>query len=882
MELKIATIELDVLTDFLDEALDHLEGIEEKILQLENSQDLDLVNSIFRPAHTIKGTASFLGLNDIKYLAHELETLLDDLRNNLISVTSELIDTLLDGIDVLAQMLKAVQNAVNESDQSVDPVLLSIADIAFEDNIAEINTFKKKDKTPEETTPQTAKEAQDASIKSSGDHAPNNLLTADELKAIVYPMEMDVSFVEESREHLENLEQNFLDLENNQDNSELINDVFRALHSLKGSAGVLVSTVESEQQRQQHPLTIFQELAHAAEGMVQDVRDQKTPLTVAMIEILLNVVDRLNSMLKGFVDRDPSTAEAADLIELCQNESGVKDEHEEVTKGQFNDGEVFALANTMAQSLSAIESGLLEIADDEKRDAALAKISRSLKMIIKICNKLQIDSLGDNAEAILNMVNFLTNGKDDGEEMIVNGMVDDFKELQASLLAKVNTDESTTSQVPENDGATPPIEPTVSTKQVEQSTAVPVKGAPPAKDNANEVNSTIKVPLERLNILMNLVGELIVSKSSFPEMAREITVDHNLTEIGKRVKNAGDQVGRITDELQNIVMQMRMLPVGTVFSKFKRLVRDLSKKLNKKISLQTSGEDTELDKTIIEILGDPLVHLIRNCADHALEEVEERRRIGKPDEGQILLKAYNQGQNVIIEIKDDGRGIDPDNIRGKAVEKGYLSLEELEQLDDKDVQNLIFRPGFSGAKEITDVSGRGVGMDVVRTNIDKIGGTVSLSSTPGIGTTITITLPLTLAVSKGLEVKAADRHYYLPLDYIVETVKISPNLVRGHRDTKMAVIRNDLLPVFSLSELLDSSGEPPTLISGTDINNELSMVVLNMNGKKAVLAVDKFYTESEYVIKPLTGNLSKIPGLSGATITSTGKVILILDPLKLF
>jgi len=308
--------------------------------------------------------------------------------------------------------------------------------------------------------------------------------------------------------------------------------------------------------------------------------------------------------------------------------------------------------------------------------------------------------------------------------------------------------------------------------------------------------------------------------------------------------------------------------------------------LDKKIVLKLSGEETELDKTIIETLGDPMVHLIRNCADHALENEAERKAHGKSPEGTIHLKAYNQGQNVIIQIIDDGRGIDPNYIRSTAIEKGYMSLEELEKLDDQAVQNLIFRPGFSGAKEVTEVSGRGVGMDVVRTNVEQIGGVVSLHSTAGQGTTITITLPLTLAVSKGLEVKAAKHHYYLPLDYIVETVKISPEMIRHHKNTQMAVIRGTLLPVFSLATLLGQSQcctqMYPVVINDSKEKGEISMVVLNMNGKKAALSVDSFYTEREYVIKPLAGALAKIPGLSGATITSSGKVILILDPLKLF
>lgn len=863
MELAIEKSELEILTDFLDEALEHLEGIEEKVLKLEDSQDLELVNSIFRPAHTIKGTASFLGLNDIKYLSHELETLLDDLRNSLIEVSAELIDTLLDGIDSLAQMLRAVQTAIENVDQAADSVKLIIAEVDFAENIKAINLLKKDSNSTDSSPSENGTDEPLSAPRKTSD-----LLSTEELKSISYPMEMDVSFIDESREHLEGLEQAFLDLEGTPGNFDLVNDIFRALHSLKGSAGVLVSTVESEEYRRKHPLTIFQSLAHAAEGLMQGARDTQTPLSPDTIETLLMVVDRLGAMLNGFINLEP-VAQADDLIVACLDSNDAISPDVSKTEGksstdsrQVNAAGIFALSNTLSQSLNAIDAGLDEIANDEKREASLAKISRSLKMIIKVCTKLTLPKQADAAELILHLANSLQQGKSEDEPKLTSRMCAAFKVMQQDLLAQVSEkDNSKKSPTPQ---VTAPLSSTPRDLKLR------------SQDHATSV---IKVPQERLDILMNLVGELIVSKSSFPDIAREITIDHNLSDLGKRVKGAGDQVGRITDELQNIVMKMRMLPVGTVFSKFKRLVRDLSKKLDKKIVLQLSGEETELDKTIIETLGDPMVHLIRNCADHALEGVEERKSVGKTIEGTIHLKAYNQGQNVIIEIIDDGRGIDPDNIRAKAVEKGYLTLEELEKLDDQAVQNLIFRAGFSGAKEITEVSGRGVGMDVVRTNVEKIGGVVSLRSSTGVGTTITITLPLTLAVSKGLEVRADGHHYYLPLDYVVETVKIAPDLLRSHKETLMAVIRDDLLPVFYLSSLLDSSH---SVQFSKNANQEVSLVVLNMNGTKAALAVDCFYTENEYVIKPLSGSLSQIPCLSGATITSSGHVILILDPLKLF
>lgn len=865
MELTVAVLELEILVGFLDEALEHLEGIETKILQLENSQDMELVNSIFRPTHTIKGTASFLGLNDIKYLAHEMETLLDDLRNETITVSAELIDTLLYGIDSLSNMLTAVQEGIKNSDDSNDPLLIHIAEIEFKGVIDAICRLKKDQNSRKDEI--IKKEPRQ---KFSCEEILPDLLTSYELKNISYPMEMDLSFIQESLEHLDNLEQVLLVLEDNPEDFQSYNDIFRDMHSLKGGAGLLVSTVTLKENRVRHPMMVFQGLAHAAEGLVQRLRDSKTAISGAVVETLLAIVDRLKYMLDGFTNHDSSPARADDLIALCDEYS-----RDGIAGYDMDDGQnapdkrgMSAISNTLLQSLSAIAAGLNEINIDDKRQGALGKIIRSVNTIIKVSKKIEIPALTEISDLILNKANFLRHGEDDFFDDLVAGMAHDFKILQKAILE---------------------IEEATHLNRADEHPAV-TNGAlnRPVSDQASThpVTAIIKVPQERLDILMNLVGELIISKNNFPALAREITLDHNLTELGKKVKNAGDHVGRITNELQNIVMKMRMLPVSIVFSKFKRLVRDLAKKLDKRILLKFSGEETELDKTIIEILGDPMVHLIRNCADHALEGVEERVEQGKSPEGTIHLKAYNQGQNVIIEIIDDGRGIDPDYIRAKALEKGYLSLEELDKLDDRAVQNLIFRPGFSGAKEVSEVSGRGVGMDVVRTNVEKIGGTVTLISEKGMGTTFVLSLPLTLAISKGLEVEAAERHYYLPLDYIVETVKILPDLIRSHKEMQMVFIRGSLLPVFSLAALLGYSQcvGRNTSDSNSDIRSgaELSVVVLNMNGKKAALVVDRFYTESEYVIKPLSGALSKISGFTGATITSSGKVILVIDPLKLF
>ncbi len=875
MNIRITAIKLKKLVEFLDDVEGRLEELEGDILRLETPQDSEPLEPMLRSIHTVRESASSFGLISVQTLSHEIETLLDTVRNRSIPVSTDgLVDTLLNGLDILAGMISAVREAVAAADQSADPVILTVNDPGAEESLAALRNFKKCTQAEETPEPSVAP-----------------LLTAEELEAISYPMDMDVLFVEEGREHIEILEESLIELEEDINSPDLVNTIFRSLHSLKGSGGVLVSTVPEEEQRERHPITVLQKLAHAAEGAIQEVRDQKKRITPAMIDTLLQVVDRLKLILTGFVERDPTTARADNLITACRkisadisadispdviddvsDDSGRKDADKKT--GQKDRGERFALANTLSQCLEACEIGIAEISDPEKRKTAVDKVGRSIKTVKKVCEKLQLAPQAKSAEAVLDMVASLSDAEEAGDALLIDVISADCNTLRDDVLALVSENEISSPLPP-----LPPPSPPQTVSSGDRKEERPENAIASAAASAT---STIKVPLERLDTLMNLVGELIVSKNSFPEMAREITVRHNLPGVGKRVKDAGDMVGRITDELQNIVMQMRMLPVGSLFSKYKRMVRDLSHKLDKKIVLKISGEETELDKTIIEIMGDPLVHLIRNCADHALEKEDERLKVGKPGEGTIHLRAYNRGHNVIIEVIDDGRGVDPQNIREKAVAKGYLSLEELEELDDAAVQNLIFRPGFSGAKKVGEVSGRGVGLDVVRTNVEKIGGTVSLDSVAEVGTTITVTLPLTLAVSKGLKVKAGPDHYYLPLEYLVETIKISPEMVRGHRNNRMVVVRDDLLPVFSLYALLAQSEHSVSFTENTDRHNELSMVVVNLNGRKVALAVDTFYTEREYVIKPLTGSLAKIPGLTGATITSSGQVILILDPLKLF
>jgi two-component system chemotaxis sensor kinase CheA len=320
-------------------------------------------------------------------------------------------------------------------------------------------------------------------------------------------------------------------------------------------------------------------------------------------------------------------------------------------------------------------------------------------------------------------------------------------------------------------------------------------------------------------------------------------------------------------------MSIRMVKIKTIFQKMPRVVRDISQNTGKKMELIMEGEDTEIDKTIIEQISDPLVHLIRNAADHGIEAPEERLLKGKTETGRIVLRAYNRNKHVYIEIEDDGKGIDAEKLKEKAVEKGFVTETEAEKMSKSQFINLIFLPGFSTAKQITEVSGRGVGMDVVKSNIEKINGNIAIESTVDKGTKMTIQLPLTLAVSRGLTVEASGETYIFPIEYIVETVKISCNDIRKFNEKHFTCLRGDVIGVEWLSKIF--------LIGDRDIGEELNAVIISNGVEKYAIIVDKLKSEQEFVVKTLDGHLASIPGISGSTLLGNGQVVLIINPVDI-
>ncbi|CAJ55198.1 Chemotaxis protein histidine kinase and related kinases [Lawsonia intracellularis PHE/MN1-00] len=410
-----------------------------------------------------------------------------------------------------------------------------------------------------------------------------------------------------------------------------------------------------------------------------------------------------------------------------------------------------------------------------------------------------------------------------------------------------------------------------------------VKSSQAKPANANDAtseqksSSTIRVDHEKLDHLMNLIGELIINRNRYTMLARRLEeqgTNADVVEVAQDLSETTYAMARISDELQDTIMKVRMVPVASVFSRFPRLVRDLSRKSGKEVDLVLEGEETELDKSVVEVIGDPLVHLIRNAVDHGIEPESERIAQGKSTKGKVTLRAYHKGNSVAIEIEDDGKGLDPDKLREVAIKKGILSAEEAKLLDDREAMELIFAPGFSSAEKITDISGRGVGMDVVRTNIKNLKGSISIFSEIGKGTRFTLSLPLTLAIIDALMVNVAGEVFAIPLDAVSETTKLEASKLNDINGRKAVTLRGEVLGLIELSELLNLPQE-----EHTDV---LSVVIIHSNERRLGLVVNKLLERQEIVIKPLGSYLGDIPCISGATIMGDGGVILILDPHEIY
>jgi len=450
---------------------------------------------------------------------------------------------------------------------------------------------------------------------------------------------------------------------------------------------------------------------------------------------------------------------------------------------------------------------------------------------------------------------------------VLTGLLENMGNAPAEDI-KVETQVQTSNQVEANQPNSEPVE-TVK----EKNTATKLSSAAESKKTDN----TIRVEVERLDALLNIASELVLGRNRLMQVNSQVALEFENSNIAKDLADATKQIDLMTSELQLVVMKLRMIKIGKVFNRFPRVVRDLCKELEKEVELKIYGEDTEVDKNLIEEINDPLVHLVRNAIDHGIEKPEVRLAKGKNRKGTVILSAEHEGNNIVIKIEDDGKGIDPEVIKEKAISKGFITAERAKELSKQEAYNLIFHPGFSTAEVVTNVSGRGVGMDVVKTNVAKLRGTISVESEVDKGTKIILRLPLTLAIISGMIVKACNQTLVIPLHSVIEVIRVNKNQIETVRGKEVINLRDSILPIIGLEELIDNRE------NGHKKETEWQYIVeVGVAEKRFGIKVDDLVGQQEVVIKSLGNYLGKIDGIAGSTIMGDGTVVIILDINELF
>ncbi|MCA9179538.1 MAG: chemotaxis protein CheA [Planctomycetales bacterium] len=763
----------ELVDEFVVESQEGLADVENQMLSIEAqgvNVEEDLVNSVFRTMHSIKGAAGFLGLDRIGQLAHGLEEVLDYLRNRKVVPTSELVTAVLTAADFMQGLIDEIETS-NDADvapfieqlrqfhpdavsAAPKPVATSVSAAPPEEPTMTTPPVATAEsavvETPVPATPAATPAAESSTPPTPSESPASGIVSASELDETIR------DFIIECTENLEQMDADIVALEQDPSSAPLIRSVFRTIHTVKGGAGFLgFKRLES--------------LTHAAESLLCRVRANEVDVDQQVVDALLATVD--------------SCRTAFQLVNTQGNDA------------QFDPAAALALLKELE---AAKPTGPAPAS--APTPAPTARVAPPAPVAL----------------------------------------------------------------------AAPPVESPSANSANDSDDRASRKSAESADKGHAASDSTIRVDVGLLDKLMNRVGELV--------LARNQILQHISHQEDSSFASTAQRLNLITTELQEDVMKTRMQPIGNIWAKFPRVVRDLSSQLGKQVGIEMEGKETELDKTIVEAIKDPLTHLVRNSVDHGIEPPDKRVAAGKPAEGRLLLRAYHEGGQVIIEVADDGAGLNFDRIRAKAVERGLINADDAAQMSDREASQLIMAPGFSTAQQVTSVSGRGVGMDVVKTNIERIGGTIDVDSRPGLGTTINIKIPLTLAIIPALVVTDGGDRYAIPQVSLLELVRLEGEQVGGIEYIHGAPVyrlRGRLLPLISLSEQL---GLEPSEADDTSLEDRVvNIVVLRANDRQFGLIVDRVNDTEEIVVKPLSRQLKSISEFAGATIMGDGTVALILD-----
>ena len=687
---------------------------------------------------------------------------------------------------------------------------------------------------------------------------------------------MDVSqyleiFLDESNEHLQTLSDQLIILEKEPDNSDTINEIFRAAHSLKGMAGTM-------------GYKRMQNLTHDMENVFSEVRNGNMEVNSNLVDVLFQCLDALETYVDNIREtQDEGTDDNEPIIKALNAFIA--------SEGKGNAAPAAKKEEAPAATASAApaDDKDMPLADFEK-NAVNEALKKNLH-VYKIKVSVDENCILKAARAFLVFKNLEGHGDIIKSEPSVQDIEDEKFDFDFSII--VVTEEKydniialikNVSEIKDAAGQeiTQPFpeEQTEEAKEEKKETSAVSQTAKPAAANpaakkptstgktSGSVSHTVRVDIEKLDVLMNLVSELIIAKNGLVS-ASHVEGDEAAA-LNQSFTEQIEYLERVTTNLHESVMKVRMMPIESVFSRFPRMIRDLNKKLGKKMELYMSGEDTELDRTVIDEIGDPIMHLLRNSADHGLESAEIRKERGKSEVGSIFLDAFQEGNNVVIEVRDDGNGIDTEKVKAKAVEKGTITQEQADVMTDKEAIDLLFRPSFSTAEKVTDVSGRGVGLDVVKSKIEALGGDVEVKTKYGEGSTFSIRLPLTLAIIQALMVKLGDEKYAISLGSIETIEDIPVSDIKYVHAKEVIHLRGNVIPLIRLRDLLDVPGEP-------EESENITVVVVRKGDKQAGLVVDSLIGQMEIVIKSLGKYIRINKMISGATILGDGSVALIID-----
>ncbi len=661
------------------------------------------------------------------------------------------------------------------------------------------------------------------------------------------------SFLIESKELMEKLGSDLMDLEQRPTDSDLLNTIFRAVHTLKGTSSFL-------------GFMQFTELSHHFEDLLNAARRGTVIITPAHIDYSLIVYDQLREMLDDIENKSIPHYELNEyfvrLKELSDtavptNDTPVETAALAATSEEMSPAEIAQTEIPSAPSQSATAA---TSSPDDERARAMAEALASLQSVIaeKHLEPLSIELPALTASSDVSSENTVT---------LQAQKMDDAPLIQFSPAPPSSHEEL--KPEPKTELKSEPKSDSKPEQKIEQKVETkPVT----AKDNlVKNAESTIRVDVQRLDSLMNLVGELVLGRNRFSQLIHKLNDEMDTHPIVKELLETSTHIDFISTELQAAVMSTRMVSMAKIYNKLPRLVRDLCKEMSKDIDLQLSGEDTELDKTLIEELNDPFIHLLRNAADHGVETPEEREKLGKPRKGTISVKAEHAGNHIAISIIDDGKGMDPAVLKNVAISRGVITEQEAEHMSDQEAFKLIFMPGFSTAKKITNVSGRGVGMDVVKTNILKLKGSISIDSQLGRGSVFTIKLPLTLAIIQALLVEVKDEIFSMPLESVIEVIRLERSDVQTIQSREATLLRGNVLPLIRLNEVMGRDSAAPRT------EDSFYTVVMQFGEQRIGLIVDNLLGQREIVIKSLGAAFEGIRGVSGSTILGDGRVIMILD-----